>query len=136
MDALNQTLAEIRDKAAELRESFGDEPRARALEWAAQRIEQVIRDGADAQLSLAEAALRSGYSAAHLARLLRHGKLPNVGRHGCPRIRVADLPRRSQRNVIVDGAQTSYDPRTDARALSLEGRLGGFAHGKSQAHSR
>jgi hypothetical protein len=35
MDSLERTLAEIRSKAAELRNSFGDEERARAIEWAA-----------------------------------------------------------------------------------------------------
>lgn len=35
MDSLERTIAEIRSKAAELRNSFGDEERARAIEWAA-----------------------------------------------------------------------------------------------------
>ena len=56
MDSLERTLAEIRSKAAELRNSFGDEERA------------------EERLSLAEASARSGYSQDHLARLIREGR--------------------------------------------------------------
>lgn len=43
---------------------------------------------------LAEAARRSGYTADHLSRLVRTGKLVNVGRKHAPRFRVTDLPRK------------------------------------------
>ncbi len=35
------------------------------------------------------------YSADHLGRLVREGKLPNAGREGAPRIRLQDLPRKA-----------------------------------------
>lgn len=44
MDLLRQTVAEIRDKAAELRDNFGDEARARALEWAAAHFDAALDD--------------------------------------------------------------------------------------------
>ncbi len=133
MDALHATLDEIRRKAAELREQFGDEPRARALEWAVQQVESALRSSANAQPTLREAALQSGYSADHLARLIRKGKLPNAGRRGSPRIRAGDLPTRLHPSDIARRSPRPYDPRTDARALRLEGRLGGSANGTSQA---
>lgn len=48
----------------------------------------------EAVLSLPQAAARSGYSADHLGRLVREGRVPNAGRKGAPRVRVADLPRK------------------------------------------
>ena len=114
--SLHQTLNTICSKAAEFRDSFGDEARARALEWAASQVERAIHDDDDQRLTLSEAALRSGYSADHLARLIREGRVPNAGRPGSPRLRVADLPDPS----AVSGCWstgTVYDPVTDARQL-------------------
>ncbi|MEP6496121.1 MAG: hypothetical protein ABJF01_25830 [bacterium] len=116
MDAIQLTVAEIRAKAAELRESFGDDARARSLEWAASRIERALRSDDDQQLTLSEAALRSGYSTDHLARLIRDGRLPNAGRRGSPRIRVADLPIRP-RPTVAGASRDIYDPIADARAI-------------------
>ena len=42
-----------------------------------------------------EAARRSGYSADHLGRLVRNGKIPNSGRPGTPSIARRDLPRKA-----------------------------------------
>lgn len=122
MDALRTTLDEIRGKASELRESFGDEPRARALEWAAAQVEATLRRLADEALTLAEASQRSGYSPDHLGRLLRERRLPNAGRTGAPRIRAGDLPTRVVRRVAAP-VSGGYDPVADARALL--GRQGG-----------
>jgi hypothetical protein len=102
MDSLERTLAEIRSKAVELRNTFGDEERARAIEWAASLVERALQEQADERLTLAEASARSGYSPDHLARLIRAGRLPKAGRPHAPRIRAADLPRRSrQRDLVV-----------------------------------
>ncbi len=120
MDALHLALSEIRVKATELRESFGDDARARALEWAALRVEQAIRERDDERLTLTEAAARSGYSADHVARLVRDGRLPNVGRHGAPRVRAGDLPSRpgpASPSRIARLPHSAYDPNTDARSL-------------------
>lgn len=117
MDAITHAVAKVRTKAAELRDSFGDEARARALEWAASLLEGAIREHADELLTLAQAALRSGYSSEHLARLLREGRLPNAGRRGSPRIRAGDLPVRPPRTVAAPGTRT-YDPVADARAIA------------------
>jgi hypothetical protein len=117
MDVLQHTIVEIRTKAAELRDTFGDEARARALEWAVGRIEAAIREYADERLTLTQAARQSGYSPDHLARLLRAGRLPNAGRRGAPRIRAADLPVRPPRTVATSRPR-AYDPVADARAIA------------------
>ncbi|GIW51245.1 MAG: hypothetical protein KatS3mg081_0600 [Gemmatimonadales bacterium] len=49
-------------------------------------------DEANALLTLQEAARESGYSADHLGRLIRQGRIPNSGRPGAPLIRRGDLP--------------------------------------------
>ena len=94
MDLLRQTLEEIRDKAAELRDDFGDEARARALEWAAARLDAALDDFSNQQLTLAQAARESGYSPEHLGRWIRLGKIPNAGRPHAPRIRRTDGPQK------------------------------------------
>lgn len=38
------------------------------------------------------AASRTGYSEDHLGRLVRQGKIPNVGRPGAPLVRLSDIP--------------------------------------------
>lgn len=116
MELLQRALAEIHAKAAELRDSFGDEARARALEWAAARFEHALHRLDDEPLTLAEASLRSGYSRDHLARIIREGRVPNAGRRGSPRIRAADLPIRP-RPVLAGPTRSAYDPIADARAI-------------------
>ena len=116
MKLLQHALADIRAKAAELRDNFGDDARARALEWASERIEQALDRLDDQPLTLAEAALRSGYSRDHLARIIREGRVPNAGRRGSPRIRAADLPIRP-RPVLAGPTRSAYDPIADARSI-------------------
>lgn len=119
MDALERAIYAVRTKADELRADFGDEARARALEWAASQVEHALRDRADEELTLAEASLRSGYSQDHLARLVREGRIPNAGRRGSPRIRAGDLPVRpaSPHEIVVSDRSLIYDPVADARAI-------------------
>lgn len=57
-------------------------------------LDEARRASDDELLTLREAAQRSGYSADHLGRLVREGKLLNAGRPHAPRIRSAMLPRK------------------------------------------
>jgi hypothetical protein len=70
----------------------------------------------DTVLKLSDAAAMSGYSIDHLSRLLREGKLPNVGRKGAPRVRLTDLPKRPHA-PLAGRRPRRYDPDADARAL-------------------
>jgi len=67
-------------------------------------------------LSLTRAAAESGYSVDHLGRLVREGKLANLGRPNAPKVRRADLPRKPSRQLASPLAG-SYNPSTDARSL-------------------
>ena len=69
------------------------ETSAVALETCAAEFETALRQRDDTILTLTEAAEgESCYSAAHLGRLVREGKVPNAGRPGTPRIARGDLP--------------------------------------------
>jgi predicted DNA-binding transcriptional regulator AlpA len=87
-------------------------------------VGQILHDMAEVQVSYTETILRveeaaqlSGYSAEHIARLIRQGRLPNAGRRGSPRVRLGDLPQRRQFARTRPG---SYDVLTDARSLRTQ----------------
>ena len=84
------------------------------LEECASQLEAVATREGEELLSLAEAALASGYSTDHLGRLIRRGEIPNSGRKGKPFVRTADLPRRPH---VVRSSSAAYDVNADARLL-------------------
>lgn len=64
-------------------------PRAWLLE-----VIEIADSRPDDLLTLEAASAVSGYSADHLSRLLRQGKIPNAGRKHSPRIKRSSLPRK------------------------------------------
>ena len=72
----------------------------------------------DEPLSLTEAAERTGYSADHIGRLVREGKLPNAGRTHAPRVRARDLVTQLKPKLAASSVK-AYDPDTDARSLRV-----------------
>ena len=74
---------------------YGGQALATALERCADELEGTIRERDDTTYSLVEASRESGYSADHLGRLVREGKIPNAGRPGAPRIARRNLPRKA-----------------------------------------
>ena len=117
--AVHQAVAEILAKAKELREAFGDEPRARTLEWAAASVEQALRNESDDLLTLAEAANISGYHPDSLARMVREGQIPDLrplNSKGMIRIRRGDLPIKPGRPHTPDA-----DVRELASRLGIRG---------------
>ena len=82
-------------KQAQALRRYGGETPAAALESCAAELEDTLRERDETTLSLTEAARESGYSADHLGRLVRDGKIPNVGRPGAPRIARRHLPRKA-----------------------------------------
>lgn len=82
-------------------------------------LERIAASNGDDELTLSDASALSGYSSDHLSRLIREGKLENLGRKGAPRIRRADLPIRPKGIAKINGI--AYNAVTDAR-LSLEVR--------------
>ncbi len=63
-----------------------------AYETCAAALEEALASEGDVALTLRQAAEESGYSADHLGRLIRDGKIPNAGRPRAPRIARGDLP--------------------------------------------
>lgn len=101
-------------------ERYGASAQARVLKECANDLERAMKAVADRLLSLSEAADASGYSADHLGRLVRQGRIPNVGRRNKPLVREGDLPRRAAK--LDAQSKRNYDPKTDARNLRSRGR--------------
>ena len=72
----------------------GQESLALMAESYADELDAALREDEQAMLTLKEAAAESGYSADHLGRLVREGRLPNAGAKRAPRIRRKDVPRK------------------------------------------
>ena len=86
--------ADWRQQAKALRRYGGETP-ATAIERCADDLEATLVERDETTFSLVEAARESGYSADHLGRLVRDGKIPNAGRPGAPGIALKDLPRKA-----------------------------------------
>jgi len=124
--AVQRCVAEILAKAKELREAFGDEPRARSLEWAATRVEQALRDENDQLLTLAQAAEISGYHPDSLGRMIREGQIPDLRPPNSKRmirIRRGDLPMKPGRPHTPNA-----DVRELASRLAKRGKEGRYGH--------
>jgi hypothetical protein len=113
--ALDWWDTEFADRCEELDVHVSASALARSI---VSSLRQLRTDAVENCVSLSEAARRSGYSPEHLGRLIREGKIFNAGRKGKPRIRVRDIPHRSQAE-LAPGSRESYDPATDARFLRV-----------------
>ena len=124
--AVQRCVAEILAEAKKFREAFGDEPRARTLEWAAGKVEQALRDESDQLLRLPDAAELSGYHPDSLARMVREGQIPDLRppkSKGMIRIRRGDLPIKPGRPHTPDA-----DVRELASRLFKRGKEGRYGH--------
>ncbi len=92
--SIRKLPAAWRRRAKTLRR-YGGQALATALERCADELEGTIQERDGTTYSLVEASRESGYSADHLGRLVREGKIPNAGRPGAPRIARVDLPRKA-----------------------------------------
>ena len=90
-------VAAWRDRAAALRR-YAPEV-ANAWEDAATELEGRLRDTGADLLTLQAAARECGYSADHLGRLVKAGKLDDHGREHAPKVRRGDLPRKAVKRV-------------------------------------
>ena len=138
MDVADLT-ARWREEATLLR-SRGAEVQAAVLEQCAAELATAIRECESEVLSLEKASVISGYSADHLGRLIREGKLPNAGRPNAPRLLRRDVPRKAGQlprervpHVVAGADPSSYDPMTDARSLVSRRKGGGNGPSKPSA---
>ena len=81
MDRLRDLAARWKTEADTLERRYADERAARLFRLHAVELEEAIREAEAEVLTLQEASAESGFSADHLGRLLRDGKLPNTDRH-------------------------------------------------------
>ena len=116
------TLSEIRgrwaakrDELAKLKASVDG---ATLCDQLLEDLDQLALDPKES-LTLSQASARSGYTTDHLSRLIRQGKLKNVGRKGSPRVFAADLPKRPTPKSLADRSSAPYDAATDARLLRI-----------------
>ena len=91
-----ETLPAAWRRQAKALRRYGGETPAVALDSCAAELEATLIEKDEITFSLTEAARESGYSADHLGRLVRDGKIPNAGRPGAPRIARGHLPRKAQ----------------------------------------
>ena len=90
-----------------------------AYEKCADALEDVLAQENEAALTLQEAASESGYSADHLGRMVREGRIPNAGEPNAPRIAKKDLPRK--RYVAPQPVRTQIDRTQIVRSAINEG---------------
>lgn len=81
-------------------------------------LRQVSETALTETLSLTQAAERTGYSADHIGRLVREGRLPNAGRKNAPRVRLRDLALEVKPKLAGKSVRL-YDPLSDARSLRV-----------------
>jgi hypothetical protein len=104
---------------AETLRAFGAAGQAEAVDRCADELERALASNEGELLTLQQAARISGYSADHLGRLIRQGKLTNLGRPRAPRVRRGELPRKATAlpGQTVDLHLPGADPRQVARAV-------------------
>ena len=81
-------------------------------------IRSVRENSLGVSVSLTQAAERTGYSAEHIGRLVRHGKLPNAGRKNAPRVRLGDLSSQVKPKLGANSLRLD-DPLSDAGRLRV-----------------
>lgn len=102
MTRSNHPLAgEWRTRAEKL-SAWGSATLAKVWQTAADELDAYENERALEALTLKEAAKESGYSQAHLGRLLAEGKVEMAGKKGSPRIRRNDLPKKARPLVHSD----------------------------------
>jgi hypothetical protein len=104
--------------------AFGAAGQAEAVARCADELARAIEASDGELLTLTRASAVSGYSPDHLSRLIRQGRLANVGRPHAPRVRRGDLPRKAARLPASPAAPhlVGADPRQVVRAVVTSGK--------------
>ena len=93
-----ELLAGWRSEAEQFRRR-GADAAARMLESCAEDLERCLNASDGEAIALEAASLASGYSVAHLRRLIAAGALQNVSMNGRVLVRRGDLPRKPGRHA-------------------------------------
>jgi hypothetical protein len=116
-------LAQLAERwqAEALLRRYGDERGAIACELHASELSEVLLSIDAEPLTLAEAALESGYTRAHLRRMIRDQPLLNAGTAEEPMILRAHLPRKPGAGVANATTAMSSSRVQVARAVASHG---------------
>jgi hypothetical protein len=96
MKHLESLAAKWQQEASEQRDQWRNETAASVLDRARGELLSALHKEGGELLNLSQAARESGYTADHIGRLVKEGKLCNHGRPHAPRVRRGDLPRKPQ----------------------------------------
>jgi hypothetical protein len=122
MSKIEALIAEF-SKLAETNRELENSQSAAALEFCANRLRRALRDEEQEKLTLKEAAIRCGYSYAHLRRMMDDGELTNVGSEGAPRVLACELPYKKKR---VSGSHTVRAAKNAKQERPFSEPLHGF----------
>lgn len=89
---------------------------AEAFEACAEELEQAQRAHDQEPLRLRQAALEGGYDEDSLGRMVKEGRIKNVGRKGAPLIRRCDVPRKPR--PVAEATRSLQLGSDNRRALS------------------
>lgn len=95
-------VAKFEARAADLRDC-GAEGNAAAVEWCAERTEEMLREWEFEELTIEEAAAELGLTYDAVQRQIADGRLPNAGRTRAPRVLRRDLFPGLFPNAIREG---------------------------------
>jgi hypothetical protein len=88
-------------REAELFERRGLTSHAAMARSFADQLEAHEREHALESLTVPRAAEESGYTVAHIRRLVEEDRIPNAGERYAPRIRRCDLPKKPSRRTVI-----------------------------------
>lgn len=101
-----------------LRSRYADNRLAAITEAHVQELGLALERHEDERLSLAEAARESGYSIAHLRRLVASGQIPNLGRRGRPLLARSSIPVNPHRKCERTRSTQAHVTRDVARMVN------------------
>ena len=116
--SLGDLPSALREKAAELRDDFGAEEQAKAMEWCAGLVEQALTRHEEEALTITEASIESGYTRQHLLKLHRDGKMP-MEPDGTVRRRY--MPRKPGHGVVASNGSGAPSSRVQLARAVAEG---------------
>lgn len=101
-----------RNEVSELTDRYAQPALASITTNHIKELEKALRNDFDQPLTLREAAKVSGFTEDHIGRLVRQGKIANLGRTNAPRVRRGDLPTKV-------GASDLLGLRESSRTLTV-----------------
>lgn len=99
----------------------GAEPQAKLMDQLIEELLEAACRSKEEVLTLAQAAAESGYTVAHLGRLIRSRRIRNAGKKGKPMICRGDLPRAPKVAVVAPRGELHRTSRQQVVRSSIKG---------------